>query len=86
MLPLDDRFIERANADLAGRPQLTKGNRQIFYSGMGRLTENSIVNFKNKSHAVTAEVDVPASGAEGVVVAMGGNIGGWSLSTKGGTR
>jgi len=82
VLPLDDRFTERANAELAGRPQLTKGNRQLLFGGMGRLTENSIVNYKNKSHAVTAEVVVPPSGAEGVIVAVGGNIGGWSLYAK----
>jgi hypothetical protein len=84
VLPLDDRFAERANAEIAGRPQLTKGNRQLFFGGMGRLTENSIVNYKNKSHAVTAEVVVPPSGAEGVIVAVGGSIGGWSLYAKGG--
>ena len=51
---------------------------------MGRLTENSIVNTKNKSHTVTAEVVVPQSGAEGVIVAQGGITGGWSLYAKGG--
>jgi hypothetical protein len=51
---------------------------------MGRLSENSVVSLKNKSHAVTAEVVVPASGAEGVIVAQGGSIGGWSLYAKGG--
>jgi len=84
VLPLDDRFAERSNADIAGRPQLVKGNRQMLFGGMGRLTENSIVSLKNKSHAVTAEVVVPESGAEGVIVAVGGNIGGWSLYAKGG--
>ena len=84
VLPLDDRFAERANPDLAGRPQLIKGNRQILFRGMGRLTESSIVNTKNKSHAVTAEVIVPPAGAEGVIVALGGIIGGWSLYAKGG--
>src|ERR1700680_3696878 len=39
---------------------------------------------KNKSHSVTAEIVVPAIGAEGVIVAQGGNIGGWSLYAKGG--
>jgi arylsulfatase A-like enzyme len=82
VLPLDDRFAERANAEIAGRPQLTKGNRQLLYRGMGRLTEGSIVNYKNKSHAVTAEVLVPEAGAEGVIVAVGGTIGGWSLYAK----
>jgi arylsulfatase A-like enzyme len=84
VLPLDDRFAERANPDLSGRPQLVKGTRQLFFSGMGRLTENSVVNFKNKSHAVTAEVVVPESGANGVIIAQGGLTGGWSLYTKDG--
>ena len=41
VLPLDDRFAERANPDIAGRPQLTKGNRQLLFGGMGRLSESS---------------------------------------------
>ena len=84
VVPLDDRFIERANPDLAGRPQLVKGSRQLLFGGMGRLTENSLVNTKNKSHAVTAELEVPDADAEGVIVALGGSIGGWSLYAKGG--
>lgn len=84
VLPLDDRFAERANADIAGRPQTVKGNRQLLFGGMGRLTEASILNFKNKSHAITAEVMVPDGGANGVIVAMGGMIGGWSLYAKDG--
>jgi arylsulfatase len=51
---------------------------------MGRLSENSVLNLKNKSHAVTAEIDVPEGGAEGVIIAQGGNIGGWTLYCKGG--
>jgi arylsulfatase len=51
---------------------------------MGRLSENSVLNLKNKSHSVTAEITVPTTGAEGVIVAQGGNIGGWSLYAKGG--
>ena len=46
---------------------------------MGRLTESFVVNLKNKSHAVTAEVVVPDSGAKGVIIAQGGRTGGWSL-------
>jgi arylsulfatase len=84
MLPLDDRFAERANPDIAGRPQLIVGNRQLLFGGMGRLTEGSIINIKNKSHAVTAEVIVPDSGADGVIVAQGGLTGGWSLYSKDG--
>jgi len=84
VLPLDDRRVERANPDLAGRPQLIKGNTQILFGGMGRLTENSVVNIKNKSHAVTAEIVVAKSAAEGVIIAQGGRFGGWSLYAKDG--
>ena len=84
VLPLDDRTFERFNPDLAGRPQLIQGNTQILFGGMGRLTENSVVSTKNKSYAITADVDVPKSGAEGVIVAQGGNTNGWSLYAKGG--
>jgi arylsulfatase A-like enzyme len=82
VLPLDDRSAERVNPDLAGRPTLIRGNRQLLFGGMGRLTENSVVNIKNKSHAVTAEVIVPEDGAQGVIIAQGGSIGGWSLYVK----
>jgi arylsulfatase len=84
VLPLDDRFAERGNPGLAGRPELLKGNRQLLFGGMGRLTEGSILNTKNKSFAVTAEVVVPESGPEGVIIAQGGVTGGWSLYAKDG--
>jgi hypothetical protein len=64
VLPLDDWVGERLNPDLAGRPTLIKGNPQLLFGGMGRLSESSVVNIKNKSHAVTAEVVVPEAGAE----------------------
>jgi len=84
VLPLDDDLAKRINADTAGRPVLIKGNRQILFGGMEQLSENSVINIKNKSHSVTAEIIVPAEGGEGVIVAQGGNIGGWSLYAKGG--
>jgi len=84
VLPLDDRRIERFNPDMAGRPILVKGNSQLLFGGMGRLSENSIVAIKNKSFSVTAEVEIPAAGAEGVIIAQGGAFGGWSLYAKGG--
>jgi arylsulfatase A-like enzyme len=84
VLPLDDRGIERAVPEMAGRPTLIQGNRQLLFGGMGRLSENSVVSIKNKSHAVTAEVVVPDGGGQGVIVAQGGSIGGWSLYVKDG--
>jgi len=79
VLPLDDRRVERFNPDLAGRPTLIRGRSQLLFGGMGRLSENSVVTLKNKSHAVTAEIVVPEGGATGVIVAQGGAFGGWSL-------
>jgi arylsulfatase A-like enzyme len=79
VLPLDDRRVERFNSDLAGRPTLIKGKTQMLFGGMGRLPEGVVLNLKNKSHAVTAEVEIPANGASGVIVTQGGRYGGWSF-------
>ncbi|HEX6870571.1 MAG TPA: arylsulfatase [Micromonosporaceae bacterium] len=85
VLPMDDRAAERFNSDLAGRPTLIHGDTQMLYPGMGHLNENSVLNLKNKSHSVTAEVVVPADGpANGVLLAQGGITGGWSLYLKDG--
>jgi arylsulfatase len=84
VLPLDDDLAKKFNPDTAGRPELIRGTSQILFAGMGRLGENSVVNIKNKSHSVTAQIEVPKETAEGVIVAQGANIGGWSLYAKGG--
>jgi hypothetical protein len=84
VLPLDDRRAERLNSDMAGRPVLIKGSTQLLFGSMGRLSENTVLNIKNKSHSVTAEIVVPPKGAQGVIVCQGGNVGGWSLYAKGG--
>ena len=84
VLPLDDDMVKKLNPDTAGRPMLIKGKTQLLFSGMGRLLENCVLNLKNKSHSVTAEIVVPEKGAEGVIVCQGANIGGWSLYAKGG--
>ena len=79
VLPLDDRRVERFNSDLAGRPSLITGPSQLLFGGMGRLTENTVLNLKNKSYSVTADIEVPDEEANGVIVAQGGAFGGWSL-------
>jgi arylsulfatase A-like enzyme len=84
VLPLDDRRFERFNPDLAGRPQLVRGNSQLLFGRMGRLTENSVVVMKNKSHSITAEIEVPDGGANGVILAQGGAFGGLALYAKDG--
>ena len=69
---------------IAGRPTLIRGNSQLFFPGMGRLSENSVVSIKNKSFSVTAEIDVPDDGADGVIIAQGGRFGGWAVYAKDG--
>ena len=84
MLPMDDRTSERLVPEMAGRPTLIRGNSQLFFPGMGRLSENSVVSIKNKSFSVTAEVVVPDGRADGVIIAQGGRFGGWSVYAKNG--
>jgi arylsulfatase A-like enzyme len=84
VIPLDDRTAERVNADLAGRPQLIRGDTQVFYPGMVRLSENSVLNIKNKSFSVTAQVVSTDGPLNGTILAQGGAIGGWSLYTTDG--
>ena len=84
VLPLDDRTSERFEPSMAGRPTLIHGNSQLFFAGMGRLSENSVVSIKNRSFSVSADVDVPDGGANGVIIAQGGRFGGWTVYFKDG--
>jgi arylsulfatase A-like enzyme len=79
VLPLDDRRVERFVPEIAGRPSLIKGKSQLLFGGMKRISENSMIVIKNRSHAVTAQLVIPEGGAEGVVIAQGGAFGGWSI-------
>jgi arylsulfatase len=83
VLPLDDRFIERA--DPAMRPSLIEGRtRFTYFPGVRRVPESSSPNVKNKSHTITADVEIPEGGADGVLVAAGGNVGGYALFVRDG--
>ncbi|MBP6876641.1 MAG: arylsulfatase [Phenylobacterium sp.] len=83
VVPLDDRGFERINPDIAGRPQVITGESQLLFPGM-RVSEACVLTLKNKSYAVTAQITVPAGGAEGVIITQGGEAGGWSLYFKDG--
>jgi arylsulfatase A-like enzyme len=86
VFPLDDRRSERFNASIAGRPDLPAGRKTMtFYPGMSHLTENTVLNVKNRSHTITAEVEIPEDGANGVIIAQGGRFAGWSLYVKDGS-
>jgi arylsulfatase len=83
--PLDDRVIERTNANIAGRPDVMKGRTSLtLYDGMNGMLENTFINVKNKSKTITAELEIPEGGANGVLLTQGGRFGGWSLYMKDG--
>lgn len=85
VLPLDDRGLERFNPALVGRPDLMGGRTSLtLYEGMTGIMENAFINVKNRSHAITADVEIPQDGANGVILAQGGRFGGWSLYLKDG--
>jgi len=85
VLPLDDRLQERFIAALVGRPDLMAGRTSLtLHEGMKGMSENVFINVKNRSHAITAEVKIPAKGANGVLLAQAGRFGGWSLYIKDG--
>lgn len=85
VLPIDDRSLERINAQLAGRPDLMGGRTSLtLYEGMKGMSENVFINIKNRSHSISADVEIPEGGANGVILAQGGRFGGWSLYLKDG--
>jgi arylsulfatase len=78
VFPLDSTFAERA--DVRIRPSLTRGRDTFtYYPGTFRVPEGSAPDLKNRSYAVSAEVEIPPGGAEGVLVTQGGRFGGWGL-------
>jgi arylsulfatase len=85
VLPLDDRLEERFIAALVGRPDLMAGRTSLtVYQGMTGMSENVFINVKNRSHSIIAELEIPAKGANGVILAQAGRFGGWSLYMKNG--
>jgi len=78
VLPIDSSFADRANP--ASRPNLNRGRTDFtYYPGMIRIPEASAPDIKNKSFRITADVDIPEGGADGVIVTQGGRFGGWGL-------
>jgi len=78
VLPLDDSGTERM--DPASRPSLTRGRTEFtYFEGVKRIPEGAAPDLKNKSYRITANVVVPESEAQGVLVTHGGLCGGYAL-------
>lgn len=56
----------------------------VFHAGVARLPTNSAPRLVGRAHRITADVDIPPTGAEGVIVAQGGRYGGYTLFVKNG--
>jgi arylsulfatase len=82
VLPLDDRLSERMNPAL--RPSLIAGRTVFDYYPGSRIPDSSAAPTQNRSHTITAYLEVPNGGADGVLVAVGGTVGGFSLYVKDG--
>lgn len=84
-LPIDDRVIARMNPAIAGRPDVMGDRMSLtLYDGMDGMLENTFINVKNRSKTITAKIEVPNGGANGVILGQGGRFGGWSLYVKDG--
>jgi len=84
VLPIDDRLLERTNAELVGRPTVMEGRNSVTYGpGMKGMGVDIFIATPGKSYTMTADVEVQA-GANGVIVAQGGRFGGFSFYLKAG--
>jgi arylsulfatase len=85
VLPLDWRSIERLNAERQGRPSLAgKRNRFVYYTGQVGLPDGACPPVLNKSFSITADIEVPGKGAEGMIITQGGLTGGYGLYLRNG--
>ncbi|HTS43031.1 MAG TPA: arylsulfatase [Puia sp.] len=85
VLPLDWRGVERFNSELMGRPSLSGNNKTFtYYPGQIGLPNEAAPRILNKSWTITADINIPEKGAEGMIVTDGGMEGGYGLYIQGG--
>ncbi len=85
VLPLDWRTIERLNSELQGRPSLAgKRNKYEYFPGQVGLPSGACPPVLNKSFAITAEINIPEKGADGMIITQGGLTGGFGLYLRDG--
>ena len=76
VLPLDDRGIIRS----LEQPGLNRPRTVVtYYPGMASVPRANMLNFRSRAYSITADVEIPPDGAEGVLVALGGRFGGFSF-------
>jgi arylsulfatase len=82
VLPIDSRMVQRLNEE---RPSVAL-DRSVYtyYPGTDPVILSAAVNVLNRTHIITAHVDIPEGGAEGVLLADGSIGGGYSFYIKDG--
>ncbi|HXF41906.1 MAG TPA: arylsulfatase, partial [Blastocatellia bacterium] len=76
VLPLDDRGVIRS----LEQPGLNRPRTVVtYYPGMASVPRGNMLNFRGRSYSITADVEIPSGGAEGVLFALGGRFGGFSF-------
>jgi arylsulfatase A-like enzyme len=84
VLPIDDRLLERTNAELMGRPTVMGNRNSVTYGeGMKGMGVDIFIDLRSASYTITTEVAIDAK-ANGVIVCQGGRFGGLSFYMKGG--
>jgi arylsulfatase A-like enzyme len=77
VLPLDNSILQRI---LAPRPSATAGRTEFTYSGeVSGVPDGNAPNLLTRSFSITAEVEIPTKGAEGMLNTLGGRFGGYGL-------
>jgi arylsulfatase len=81
VLPLDGRGMQRFAEP---RPELTVGRRHyVFVPGLQGLPNNAAPKVMNRPHSITADVEIPKGGVEGVIACHGSGQGGYAIYVKG---
>jgi arylsulfatase A-like enzyme len=84
VLPIDDRLLERTNAELMGRPTVMGNRNTVTYGeGMKGMGVDVFIDLRGKSYTITSEIAVYANG-NGVIVCQGGRFGGLAFYMKDG--
>jgi len=80
VLPLDWRSVERLSEQITGRPSLASDRKTFIYNTpLVALPEGSAPDLKNKSFTITAQVDIPPNGGDGMIFTQGGITAGWGF-------
>ena len=80
VLPLDWRSVERLSEQITGRPSLAADRKKfVINTPLVALPEGSAPDLKNKSFTITAEVEIPADGGDGMIFTQGGITAGWGF-------